>query len=96
MEEKNKKEAQALAKKLRTESLPSPGRQRLKINLWTIDAQEIEKLLKSEDYDIDKKISSWSEPIKSLGAYSVDFKAASRVSPLKLKFSGSQEIKPYQ
>lgn len=75
LEEKNKKEAQALAKKLLAESFTLTREATAEDKLYgTIDAQEIEKLLKSEDYDIDKKNILLAEPIKSLGAYSVDLK----------------------
>ena len=75
LEEKNKKEAQALAKKLLTESFTLTREATAEDKLYgTIDAQEIEKLLKSEDYDIDKKNILLTEPIKSLGAHTVDLK----------------------
>ncbi len=75
LEEKNKKEAQALAKKLLAESFTLTREATAEDKLYgSIDAQEIEKLLKSEDYDIDKKNILLTEPIKSLGAYSVDLK----------------------
>lgn len=75
LEEKNKKEAQALAKKLLAESFTLTREATAEDKLYgAIDAQEIEKLLKSEDYDIDKKNILLTEPIKSLGAYSVDLK----------------------
>lgn len=75
LEEKNKKEAQALAKKLLAESFTLTREATAEDKLYgTIDAQEIEKLLKSGDYDIDKKNILLTEPIKSLGAYSVDLK----------------------
>ena len=75
LEEKNKKEAQALAKKLLTESFTLTREATAEDKLYgSIDAQEIEKLLKSEDYDIDKKNILLTEPIKSLGAYTVDLK----------------------
>ena len=74
-EEKNKKEAQALAKKLLAESFTLTREATAEDKLYgTIDAQEIEKLLKSEDYDIDKKNILLTEPIKSLGAHTVDLK----------------------
>ncbi|MEK6564316.1 MAG: 50S ribosomal protein L9 [Candidatus Omnitrophota bacterium] len=74
-EEKNKKEAQALAKKLLAESFTLTREATAEDKLYgTIDAQEIEKLLKSEDYDIDKKNIILAEPIKSLGVYSMDLK----------------------
>ncbi|MEK6567492.1 MAG: 50S ribosomal protein L9 [Candidatus Omnitrophota bacterium] len=75
LEEKNKKEAQAQAKKLLAESFTLTREATAEDKLYgTIDAQEIEKLLKSEDYDIDKKNILLAEPIKSLGVYSVDLK----------------------
>ena len=75
LEEKNKKEAQALAKKLLAGSFTLTREATAEDKLYgSIDAQEIEKLLKSEDYDIDKKNILLTEPIKSLGAYSVDLK----------------------
>ncbi|MDO8747646.1 MAG: 50S ribosomal protein L9 [Candidatus Omnitrophota bacterium] len=75
LEEKNKKEAQGLAKKLLTESFTLTREATAEDKLYgSIDAQELEKLLKSEGYDIDKKNILLAEPIKSLGAYTVDLK----------------------
>ncbi|HBU09017.1 MAG: 50S ribosomal protein L9 [Omnitrophica WOR_2 bacterium RIFOXYA2_FULL_45_12] len=75
LEEKNKKEAQGLAKKLLTESFTLTREATAEDKLYgSIDAQELEKLLKSEGYDIDKKNILLTEPIKSLGAYTVDLK----------------------
>ncbi len=75
LEEKNKKEAQDLAKKLLLESFTLTREATAEDKLYgSIDAQEIEKLLKSEEYDINRKNILLTEPIKSLGAYSVDLK----------------------
>lgn len=75
LEEKNKKEAQDLAKKLQSESFTLTLEATAEDKLYgSIDAQELEKLLKSEGYDVDKKNILLAEPIKSLGAYNVDLK----------------------
>ena len=75
LEEKNKKEAQDLAKKLLAESFTLTREATAEDKLYgSIDVQELEKLLKGEGYDVDKKNILLAEPIKSLGAYSVDLK----------------------
>ena len=75
LEEKNKKEAQDLAKKLLAESFTLTREATAEDKLYgSIDVQEFEKLLKGEGYDVDKKNILLAEPIKSLGAYSVDLK----------------------
>ena len=73
--EKNKKEAQGLAKKLQGESFTLTREATAEDKLYgAVDAQELEKLLKNQGYDIDKKNILLAEPIKSLGSYSVDLK----------------------
>ena len=75
LEEKNKKEAQDLANKLLAESFTFTREATAEDKLYgNIDAHELEKLLKSEGYDIDKKNILLAEPIKSLGVYSLDLK----------------------
>src|SRR3989338_624344 len=75
LEEKNKKEAQGLANKLLAESFTFTREATAEDKLYgSIDAHELEKLLKSEGYDIDKKNILLAEPIKSLGVYSLDLK----------------------
>jgi len=75
LEEKNKKEAQDLANKLLAESFTFTREATAEDKLYgSIDAHELEKLLKSEGYDIDKKNILLAEPIKSLGVYSLDLK----------------------
>lgn len=81
LEEKNKKEAQGLAKKLQGESFTITREATAEDKLYgTVDVQELEKLLKSQGYDIDKKNILLAEPIKSLGSYSVDLKLHPEVS----------------
>lgn len=75
LEENNKKEAQSILKKLQSESFTLTREATAEDKLYgSIDAQELEKLLKSEGYDVDKKNILLAEPIKSLGVYNVGLK----------------------
>lgn len=84
-EEKNKNSAEELKAKLAGLSLTIAVLVQEKDKLYAnIDAQEIQKALKDEGYDIDRKAILLEEPIKALGIFQV---------PLKLHPEVTGEVK---
>ena len=74
-EEKNKKEAEELKAKLAGLALTIAVLTQEKEKLYAnIDSQEIQKALKDEGYDLDKKAILMEEPIKALGIYEIPLK----------------------
>ncbi len=84
-EEKSRKEAEELKNKLAALSLTIAVLTQEKDKLYgSITAQEIQKALKDEGYEIDEKVIMLAEPIRALGIYQV---------PLKLHPEVSAEVK---
>ncbi len=74
-EEKSRKEAEELKNKLAALSLTIAVLTQEKDKLYgSITAQEIQKALKDEGYEIDEKVILLDEPIKALGIYQVPLK----------------------
>ena len=74
-EEKSRKEAEELKNKLAALSLTIAVLTQEKDKLYgSITAQEIQKALKDEGYDIDKEVIMLDEPIRALGIYQVPLK----------------------
>ena len=75
LQEKDRSQAQELAKKLQNASFTLAMEATLEDKLYgSVDAEELVKFLKSEGYDIDKKDILLDEPIRSLGVYNIDIK----------------------
>jgi large subunit ribosomal protein L9 len=80
-EEKSRKAAEELKAKLAGLSLTIAVLTQEKEKLYAnIDTQEIQKALKDEGYDIDKKAILMEEPIKALGIYEIPVKLHPEVS----------------
>lgn len=72
---KAKFEAEKLAQKLSNVSLNAPVQVGEEDKVFgSVTSQDIEKLLKEEGYDIDKRDILLDEPIKALGIYTVPVK----------------------
>lgn len=81
LQEKDKFQAQELAKKLQNASFTLAMEATAEDKLYgSADAEELVKFLKSEGYAIDKKNILLDQPIKSLGVYTVDLKLHPEVS----------------
>lgn len=73
--EKEKQEAEGLAKKLQNASFTLALEANPEDKLYgSVDAQALAKFLTAEGYPIDKKDILLDEPIKSLGVFQVDIK----------------------
>jgi len=82
-EEKEKKAAEELKAKLAALSLTIAVLTQEKDKLYAnITSQEVQKALKDEGYDIDKKLILLEEPIKALGIYEIPVKLHPEVSGL--------------
>lgn len=80
LEDKLKEEAGKLADKMKGVSLTIAAESGEEDKLFgSITAEMIKEALKSEGFDIDKKKIEIAEPIKKLGAYSVDVRLHSDV-----------------
>ena len=77
---KSKEEAEKLAEKLNALSITSVVKAGENEKLYgSVTSSDIAELLKKEGYEIDKKKIAVSEPIKSLGVYSVSIKLHAEV-----------------
>lgn len=75
LKEKEKQQAEGLAKKLRDASFTMALEASPEDKLYgSVDAQALARFLSGEGYAIDKKDILLDEPIKSLGAFQVDIK----------------------
>src|SRR3989338_5517474 len=75
VQEKEKTDAQGLAKKLQNASFTLSCEANVDDKLYgSVDSLEVSKLLVSEGYTIDKKNVLLDEPIKSLGVYEIPLK----------------------
>lgn len=75
LQEKDKFQAQELAKKLQNASFTLAMEATPEDKLYgSADAEELVKFLKSEGYAIDKKNILLDEPIRSLGVYNIDIR----------------------
>lgn len=75
LEEKEKLQAQELAKKIQNASFTLSLEAHVDDRLYgSVDAQELAQFLASEGYPIDKKNILLDEPIKALGVYHIDIK----------------------
>lgn len=75
LREKEKQEAEGLAKKLQNASFTLALEANPEDKLYgSVDAQALAKFLTAEGYPIDKKDILLDEPIKSLGVFQVDIK----------------------
>ena len=77
---KSKEKAEELAEKLNMLSITSVVKAGENEKLYgSVTSSDIAELLKKEGYEIDKKKIAVSEPIKSLGVYSVSIKLHAEV-----------------
>jgi len=81
LEEKDKFQAQELAKKLQNASFTLAMEATAEDKLYgSADAEELGKFLKGEGYSIDKKDILLDEPIRSLGVYNIEIRLHPEVS----------------
>lgn len=75
LQEKDKFQAQELAKKLQNASFTLAMEATAEDRLYgSADAEELAKFLKSEGYALEKKNILLDEPIRSLGVYNIDIR----------------------
>lgn len=81
LQEKDRSQAQELAKKLQNASFTLAVEATPEDKLYgSVDAEELVKFLKSEGYAIDKKNILLDQPIRSLGVYSIEIRPHPEVS----------------
>lgn len=81
LKEKEKQQAEGLAKKLQDTSFTLALEANTEDKLYgSVDAQALARFLNAEGYQIDKKDILLDEPIKALGVYQVDIKPHPEVS----------------
>lgn len=75
LQEKDKFQAQELAKKLQNASFTLTMEATAEDKLYgSVDAEELVKFLKNEGYEIDKKNILLDQPLRSLGVYNIDIR----------------------